>query len=405
MSEPFFESKAIEAYRRRGWGTPLDLTQTLTTADTIVLAFAIVGLFFVIGLLPFSETILLHGTLQHPAPYVETAPKRGLLETFTIRPGDQLETGDVIAYLRPAPLSESQETERAAIQRQLQSIKREKQLLNQQHAFEQAQKEAGIQNKLQNQSVIQALIKLEERQIWSLEARLSPLSKLLKRQFISVNDWHQQTQPIIEAKANILRLNLQRSRNDEALSNLKAALPLARVTHQQRKLDIEVREAPLLARLETFEVPARTAISASIPGRILSLEAETGDYIDASSPVAKIINHDIFQAALIVPARAQHILRRDAWVELKLTSHFPAEFGHIRAQITSLKPILEQKPLATGGEVASFRAIARLPNPLVTTTGRIIPFRPGSQLQVLLPLSSASLLDRWVGQLLNLETD
>ena len=398
MPAPLFRALAIQRYVSRGFGPKSTLTAP--SRNRLILVSATFLAAVTLGMLwrPLPERIAIYGQLKHPQPFLQRATGQGLVDTVTVLPNDQITQGDVIAYLRPTALNPEQLHTRSEITRQLEGLALERALAKQQYQLDLSQIVDRQQIALQHQHMLADLTHLAEQRFNQLNQHLSALSPLIKQQFISIQDWQHQQRAVSQAKAKILRLRLEQLQLDQQLKKLKAEQPIISLRYRQLELDLNLRHQKIQADLKQLDRPQREPLHASLSGKVLSVIAGPGDYVDQSSPMIKIAQTGAFQANLIIPAPAAGFLNTDDDILLQVATHASSEFGLVKAKIKALYPIAEQLPDQSGQFLSSMQAIVSLTHPLQTTTGRAIPFRPGSKVKAWITTTRASTLERLYDQ-------
>ncbi len=260
----------------------------------------------------FEQTIEEDGRLRLKHRYVITAPTQAALLRPTLKVGDAVRAGDVVAELEPAAPQMIDARTRTVLQQRVGS-------------FDAARRAAAAQVQQAQTALAQATLEAERA------------GRLAQDNFISAS-----------------------ARDQAQLARQAAQQALEAARAEQGRADFALAEArAALARAEPAgngQATGRWALKSPVDGQVLKLHQDSAVTVTAGQPLLDIGNTAVVEAVIDVLSGEVRQIQPGAAVQLSLGSGAPA----IGGQVTRVEPVAFTKVSALGIEEQRVNVIVDL---------------------------------------------
>ena len=390
MTQSLFRNEAVEHQRERLWGEVM-LTQPLPTklfTGFVAIVLVSLVLYLIFGTYTRKETV--QGYLDPEGGILQVhASQSGTITELTVREGELVEEGQVLARIRTDKVLEEGGALNTLV---LDLLQRQKQQLKERISREErrrAAREVYLRSRIDGHErqigQLQEQLGLQQTRVRVARERYQALSELRNDQLISEEEYQSRYQALLDEQQ-------QNKQLEHSLSVERGDLESARF--ELESLERESRESvdeleAQIASLEQQSLQHRGdhAFSVKAPraGRITSLQAQPGQLAEPQRPMMTILPEgEALKAELLVPSRAIGFIESGLSVRVRYDA-FPHErFGIHESTVinvaeTVLAPREVNAPIETRSPV--YRVTANLGGQTVKAYGREMALDAGMTLE------------------------
>lgn len=389
-AEKLFRDEVIENKRERLWGEVVlaqPLSAKVLTPLLLVIVIALLAYLFT-GTYTRKETVI--GYLVPSQGLIQiSSPSSGTLAEVFVKPGDVVSEGDLLfrintsksmddGNLLSSRLSELLHLQKAQVQ---DSILR----LTSNNETRHKHLKTNQQNIIRQLEQLNRQSRLQQERLQLAQERYDSLSSLQARRLISDLELQNQYQTLLDEKQRLEQVQqsllAEQSRLDETLFQIDLLSSELEESRDQLMAEIRRIDQQLLQLKseESFTLRAPT------PGRISSLQANTGQMIDTQRPLVAILPlDDELKADLFISTRSIGFVKVGQSVRMRYEA-FPYErFGLHEGEIeevakTILAPQDVEVPFQLNQPV--YRVTATLNAQEIQAFGDLFPLQAGMTLE------------------------
>lgn len=404
MARQLFRQEAIDAQREKFLGEatiarPVPAWAfTLLAAGTAALLIAVA----VWGQYTRRERVEGYLALDGGAPRVMT-PDAGRLAELTVREGDNVKAGDVIARISLDRSSGSGTSNAESLALEMQSrrgILEKEQAQWRDLAEQQVQASQRRQKDLRSELIqIDNEIRLQQTRIRSAKEQAEKYRQLAQDKFFSENAYKQRQDEVTDQEIKLTTLRRQRAQVERDLGAAKMEEPQVTLRARAQLEQIERQLSELRESMSNVEAKRESVIRAPLDGTVTNVAVNSGQSVAADTMLVTILPKGAkLHVELLVPTRAIGFLKRGQQVVLRYEA-FPYErfgqysgvIGDISANVWSpgerVGPLQAREPV--------YRVDVTLEKQSVAALGQEFPLRPGMLVNGDLLLERRTLLE-WI---------
>ncbi|MDA8627300.1 hypothetical protein N9L77_03960 [Pseudomonadales bacterium] len=394
MNRLLFRDRARKVSHRAATFGDLPRNHDSAAMRLIVGSLLALVLLLLVGFVPLPDRVLLSGHLYEPKTLIQTAATSGQLQAFAVQIGDFVESGKVIAYIKPVTTPEHAARRRISAF-EAQSLQREHQIRQQQQALLIGKRQGEVNLLIQQRHWRGTLINLEVDHLRQQQNALAAARELFLNRYISAVEWQRMNAPLRVSAARIVNLKSEQAGLSFKLASARANLESAKLAAQLAEVQAQRQRQGINQDAQQRDRTLLRTITANSSGRIVARAAEPGDFIGPNMPVVELATQKpYYLAKLRVPERLQTALNIGDAIDLKLLTHLTPLDGSISGTIRDLSALAVSDPPNDASRPRDLIATVRLPKPIITSTGKPLSFIAGTQAQTWLIVSEKTLFDR-----------
>ncbi|SMO86036.1 HlyD family secretion protein [Paracoccus laeviglucosivorans] len=410
---PLFRPEALAEQQDRWLGTVLLVPRLSQSVMTLFAGLIVAGVIALIAFGEYTRKVRLSGWLSPQQGLLQVvAPQKGVLAQVTVREGQEVERGDVLAVLSGEHRSGSGETRQEVLRalgarRDSLSAERDSHRgLFSRQAESQTARLAVIEAEAAS---LDAEFALQRGRVALAERAAARLRDLRERGLATLDDLHR----------------AEESASDQALSLQVLERTRATVNRMRVELESEIAERPLREELQLAEndraiaqidqelaeaeAARETVVTASRPGTITALRATPGDAVEPSAALMTLIPAEtVLQAQIYGRSRDIGFVEPGQQVLVRYDAYPHQKFGQYRGTVRDVSratvgpgELAEASgilaTLANLGEAGqpAYRITVDLDAQSATAYGRAVRLQPGMTLQADVQIETRKLW-QWV---------
>jgi membrane fusion protein len=406
-----FRQEAVDFQRHnRQWGQVSQLQPLSTKLVTwfIAMAVALTIAFLFLGQYARKETVA--GYLTPTAGTAKIfAPQQGTIKQIHISEGEQVEENQPLLTVQTNQIAANGFDVNATM---LGTLNSQQDLLKRQIAAEE-QRTTSETNRLSavikgletEVSQLQAQIKTQAERLRVTEEFVTSAVGLKAKGYMADVEFKRREVAVLEQKQNMNSLNQQLAARQNQLTESQYSLQQL-PTVMAGKIQ-SLRGELAAAEQRVAEIDGRRAyvIRAPAPGRVSTLQARVGQYVDPRGLQMEIVPNDsVLEAQLFVPARAIGFIQPGQKVRI-LYEAFPyQQFGTYSGRVTRVSQTILTGSDAFGPltlKEPAYRVTAALDRPDINAYGKRIPLQADMLLRADILLEKRSLISWFLDPLLS----
>jgi len=407
-----FRQEAVDFQQRnRQWGQ-VALLQPLSTKITtwlIAASVALVVVFLVLAQYARKETVL--GYLTPTAGTAKIfALQQGTIKAIYVKEGQGVEKEQPLLAVETSQIAVNDQDVNTSM---LATLGAQRNLLMNQIAAEEERRKSeharlaasigGLETEI---SELQAQIDSQNEQIRLSNSLISSVIGLKAKGIISELEYKRRELAALEQKQKLNSLNQQFAARQNQLTETRYSLEQLPTVMAGKVQNLRSELATTEQRIAEITGRRAYVIRAPAAGRISTLQATVGQFVDPRRPLMEIIpNESVLQAELFVPARAIGFVEPGQEVRI-LYEAFPyQQFGTYRGRVNNISQTMLTKSDVSGPidlKEPAYRVTAALDRSDIDAYGKRIPLQADMLLRADIILEKRSFMSWFLDPLLSL---
>jgi membrane fusion protein len=407
-----FRQEAVDFQQNnRQWGQ-VSLLQPLSTKIITWLIAASVALLVVylfLGQYARRETVL--GYLTPTAGTAKIfALQQGTIKAIYVKEGQGVEKEQPLLAVETSQIAVNDQDVNTSM---LATLEAQRKLLTNQIAAEEERKKSeqarltasigGLETEI---SELQAQIESQNEQIRVSNALVASVTGLRAKGLISELEYRRRELAALEQKQKLNSLNQQFAARQNQLTETRYSLEQLPTIMAGKVQNLRSELATTEQRIAEITGRRAYVIRAPAAGRISTLQATVGQFVDPRRPLMEIIpNESVLQAELFVPARAIGFVEPGQEVRI-LYEAFPyQQFGTYRGRVNNISQTMLTKSDVSGPidlKEPAYRVTAALDRSDIDAYGKRIPLQADMLLRADIILEKRSFMSWFLDPLLSL---
>ena len=409
-----FRQEAIDFQQRNRQGGQVTLLQPLSTK--ILTWFFAASVAIIVTFLFFGQYARKETVIGYLTPTTGTAkifaPKPGTIKEIYVKEGQEVKIGQPLLAVETSQIAANGQDVNNSM---LVTLESQQTSLENQIAAEQARMNseqarlsataAGLETEI---SELHAQIESQQEQFRISREFVSSVTELAARGIVSDLDYKKRQVAALEQKQKLNSLNQQLAARQNQLTETRSSLEqLPTVTGGKIQ---SLRSELATTEQRIVEVRGRRAyeIRAPAAGRISTLQATVGLFVDTTRPQMEIVPDDsVLQAELFVPTRAIGFVQPGQEVRI-LYDAFPyQQFGTYEGRVKQISQTILTRSDTFGPielKEPAYRVTVALDRPDIDAYGKRIPLQADMLLRADIILEKRTLMRWFLDPLLSVRT-
>ena len=341
----------------------------------------------------YQHKIMADGRLLSVTPFeVLRTPRDGSLQAIFVRPDDPVLAGDVLAAIKPpsiqtasSPGAQSYTHKIARLSAQHAELKKLVSLkITYLGELQKINAKIGLETKDQAE-VLKRQIAQAQQIKSGFEASLERSAILLKRSAISQQQYEELGIKTLEAKRDVLALQLQLKTKDRELIQLREDLTQKSNLLTEEIINLNLQISDIESEISENQRASELKIQATRDGIVDFVAATPGDQLQAGELLIVVKPSQAKMRAMLAVTREQIAFIEEGMEVLIEVTAFPGrEFGFISGVITSLSSTTLDHKLLPGmrkDQTENYLAIAEIDQQTFNARGRQWTIKQGMSVQ------------------------